>query len=306
MDGVDFSPPDLDRAACRTPDAAMDPWSLFALAFGAFAFGVVSRRAEAGVLTTPMAFAAFGLIVGAGGLGLLSLDVEGSVVEALAEVTLVVALFTDASRIDLRRLGRRHDLPIRLLGIGLPLTMAAGAGLALLLFPGLGLWPAVVLGVIPAPTDAALGQAVVSNESVPERIRQGLNVESGLNDGLAFPALLVAASLAGGERGRRGSGPHGLGGLRRGPADPGAARRPGRGMARLARGGVGGRAGLDERGVPAHGDAVARAAGLRGRGAAGRQRLHRGLPAASRPARDRAACWTAWRTSARPRGSSSR
>ena len=75
--------------------------------------------------------------------------------------------------------------------------MAPGAGLALLVFPGLGLWPAMVLGVILAPTDAALGQAVVSNQSVPQRIRQGLNGESALNDGLAFPALLVAASLAG-------------------------------------------------------------------------------------------------------------
>ena len=175
----------------------MDAGGLFAIALGAFLFALVSRRAEAGVVTAPMVFTAWGFVLGSGALALVDPPVRGTLLHDLAEITLVVALFTDAARIDLRRLGRQHDVPIRLLGIGLPLTVAAGAGLAMLLWPGMGLWTAVVLGVILAPTDAALGQAVVSDPRVPQRVRQALNVESGLNDGLAFPALLLAASLAG-------------------------------------------------------------------------------------------------------------
>ena len=167
------------------------------MALGAFVFALVSRRAEAGVLTAPMAFTGFGFLMGAGALGVVDPPLRGTALQDLAEITLVVALFTDAARIDLRRLGRQHDVPLRLLGIGLPLTVVAGTALALALFPGLDLWSAAVLGVILAPTDAALGQAVVSDPRVPQRVRQALNVESGLNDGMAFPALLIAASLAG-------------------------------------------------------------------------------------------------------------
>ena len=110
----------------------MDAGSLFTIALGAFAFALVSRRAEAGVLTAPMVFTAFGFLIGTGALGLVDPPVRGTALHDLAEITLVVALFTDAARIDLRRLGRQHDVPLRLLGIGLPLTVAAGAGLALL------------------------------------------------------------------------------------------------------------------------------------------------------------------------------
>ncbi len=147
-------------------------------------------------MTSPMVFVLFGLLVGPDMLGLIHLPLGNGFINGLAELTLVLTLFIDASRIDLRRLNAQHDLPLRLLGIGLPLTIAAGTGLALLFFPHLSIWEAGLLGVVLAPTDAALGQAVVENERVPERIRQTLNVESGLNDGLAFPALLVFLSLA--------------------------------------------------------------------------------------------------------------
>ncbi len=174
----------------------MEASAIFAVAIGVFLFALVSKRAEAGVLTAPMVFTAFGFVIGGGVLDVVDLPVDSGLMHDLAEITLVIALFTDAARIDLRRLDAEHDVPIRLLAIGLPLTMLAGTGLAMLLFPDLGLWPAAVLAVILAPTDAALGQAVVSDERVPQRVRQALNVESGLNDGLAFPALLVVVSLA--------------------------------------------------------------------------------------------------------------
>ena len=180
----------------------MQPTQLFVIALGILLFALFSRRAEAGSVTAPMTFTAFGFLIGAGGLGLVDLSVQAAAVQDLAEVTLVLALFTDAARIDLTRLNREHDIPMRLLGLGLPLSIVAGGAVAFLLFPSLTFWGAVTLGVILAPTDAALGQAVVSNEKVPPRIRQALNVESGLNDGLAFPALLVAASLATAEAGR--------------------------------------------------------------------------------------------------------
>ncbi|PYE84656.1 cation:proton antiporter [Pseudoroseicyclus aestuarii] len=174
----------------------MNPLDLFTLAGAVFLFALISRRGESGSLTGPMVFTLFGLLIGEAGLDLVALPIRNEGINLLAEITLVLALFTDAARIDVTRLTREHDLPFRMLGIGLPLTMILGTLVAWWLFPGLGLWPAAVLGVILAPTDAALGQAVVSNDKVPQRIRQGLNVESGLNDGLAFPVLLIVLSLA--------------------------------------------------------------------------------------------------------------
>ncbi len=159
-------------------------------------FGSISGLIQRTVLTPPMFFVAIGLILGGGWLDLIHLDVEGEFVTTLAELTLVLILFTDASRIDLKLLRRDHTIPVRLLSIGLPLTMILGALLAIGILPSLSIWEAVVLAVILAPTDAALGQAVVSSPRVPVRIRQALNVESGLNDGIALPILLFFISLA--------------------------------------------------------------------------------------------------------------
>jgi NhaP-type Na+/H+ or K+/H+ antiporter len=104
-------------------------------------------------------------------------------------------LFSDAMRIDLGRLRRQAEIPARLLGIGLPLTIVAGTLVGLALFD-LSLWEAALLAAILAPTDAALGQAVMTSPAVPVRIRQSLNVESGLNDGIALPAVTVFLALA--------------------------------------------------------------------------------------------------------------
>ena len=164
------------------------------VALGILLFGLVSERLQTSVLTLPMAFTALGLLLSA--LGLMQLSVESTMVEMLAELTLVMILFTDATRIDLSLLRREYALALRLLGAGLPLTVAAGAGVGALLLDGFSFWEVAVLAAILAPTDAALGQAVLSDERVPVRIRQTLNVESGLNDGLALPVVLLFISLA--------------------------------------------------------------------------------------------------------------
>lgn len=175
----------------------MDAQTLAILALGIIVYSLISGRIERTVLTAPIIFMLLGLAVGDLGLSLLRLELSSEFIAVLAELTLVLILFSDAARVDLTLLRKEHDLPIRLLAIGLPLTIALAAAAAALLLPGLGLWEAVVLGTIVAPTDAALGQAVVSSPEVPVRVRQALNIESGLNDGLALPVLLLALSMAG-------------------------------------------------------------------------------------------------------------
>jgi len=120
-------------------------------------------------------------------------------VKILAEVTLILVLFVDASTLDLRKLKRDRALPVRLLGIGLPLTMVLGALIALPLFPDEPTWKILLMALILSPTDAALGQAVVTSEHVPLRIRQTINVESGLNDGIALPPILICLAFLSGE-----------------------------------------------------------------------------------------------------------
>ncbi len=158
-------------------------------------FGLISGRIEKTFLTAPMIFVIFGLVIGPAGLGLIEIEPESAILHTLAEATLVLVLFTDASRIDLRTLRTGFDLPARMLGIGLPLTILAGTGAALLVLPEFSPWEAAALAAILAPTDAALGQAVVSSPKVPVRIRQALNVESGLNDGIALPFVMIFVSL---------------------------------------------------------------------------------------------------------------
>lgn len=176
---------------------------LFVLAILVFLFGLGSRKFSRGVVTAPMAFVAFGLLMAPGfcdsiGLGGLFSELEhlGATIHLLGEVTLVVVLFTDAAQIQLRPLIRGAAIPSRLLLIGMPLTILLGGGVASLFFEGLGIWELALLATMLAPTDAALGQAVVTSDRVPLSIRQGLSVESGLNDGIAVPLVLIFASLA--------------------------------------------------------------------------------------------------------------
>lgn len=176
-------------------------WMLPTIAVSVLAFAAVSRRLEGTSITAPMVFTAVGLVCGANAAGLVDPSPHGATVKLLASATLAVVLFGDAARIDLRALREEYRLPARLLGIGLPLTIAAGFGAALVLFGSLE-WPeALILAIVLAPTDAALGQSVVTLPSLPSLVRQGLNVESGLNDGLCVPLFGIAIAIASTEAG---------------------------------------------------------------------------------------------------------
>jgi NhaP-type Na+/H+ or K+/H+ antiporter len=181
-------------------------WQLATLAAILLAYAAVSRRLDGTPVTAAMVFTTAGLLVGADALGLVDPDADGFAVKTLAEATLAVVLFSDASRIDLRALRGDLGLPTRLLGIGLPLTILAGFVAAVVLLDGLA-WPeALVLAIVLAPTDAALGQAVVTLKRLPVRIRQSLNVEAGLNDGICVPLFLIALAVAQAEAGAVGHG----------------------------------------------------------------------------------------------------
>ena len=170
--------------------------AILAITLALIAFGLISRKIEGSILTGPILFTAFGLIAGPAALGLVPLQISNEALHLLAEVTLILVLFSDAASIDLHQLRRDHNLPVRMLLVGMPMTIVLGAVAALFLFDGLGLWEAALLAAILAPTDAALGQSVISNRLVPVRIRQALNVESGLNDGIALPFILIFAAFA--------------------------------------------------------------------------------------------------------------
>jgi sodium/hydrogen antiporter len=151
-------------------------------------WAAVSTRAA--VISTPIFFVAVGVLV-AGGLRLAHLDLDAHQIRIVAEVTLVWVLFADACRVRISDLRADLGRYVRLLAIGLPLTIAFGALTGGLLLD-LGPWYALLLGAALAPTDAALGSAVMSDRRVPQRVRQTLNVESGLNDGIATPVVMVA------------------------------------------------------------------------------------------------------------------
>ncbi len=153
-----------------------------------------------------MVFTTVGLIVGSAGTGWFDLDLESESVSILVEATLVLLLFVDAVRIDVRSLLDHSMFPSRLLAIGLPLTILLGGVFAGWMFPDLGTTEALLLAAVLAPTDAALGQAVVSDKRLPVRVRQGLNVESGLNDGVMVPVVAVLLALSGaGQEGESGA-----------------------------------------------------------------------------------------------------
>ena len=162
-------------------------------------FALISKRIGPTPISAPMLFAGFGLLCSPTFTGLVDLELELEAVDILGEGTLAVLLFADASRIRASELRREYMLPTRLLGIGLPLSVALGTVVLSLLIDGIGVWEAALIAAILSPTDAALGQEVVSDPAVPSRIRQGLTVESGLNDGLVVPAVALFVTLAGGE-----------------------------------------------------------------------------------------------------------
>ena len=163
-----------------------------------FVYSLVSHRIESSMITAPMIFVAIGMLVSPEGFDIIPLGADNELILVFAEIALVLILFSDAARIDVSTLKGNRNFPSRLLGIGLPLTIFLGAVIAILFFTDLSLPEAALIGVILSPTDAGLGQVIVNSPKVPARIRQALNVESGLNDGGAIPffAFFLVLSAA--------------------------------------------------------------------------------------------------------------
>ncbi|MCH8060193.1 MAG: cation:proton antiporter [Proteobacteria bacterium] len=173
---------------------------LFALLI--FAFGLVSRIAERNSVTGPMVFMTVGILGSSLALGFMHATPDMGPVKLVAELALILVLFIDATMIDRGVFsGSSRKIPIRLLLIGLPLTMIFGTLLGVWIFDDVSIWAIVLMALILSPTDAALGQAVVKSEGVPVHVRQTISVESGLNDGIALPPLLIVMALLGAEAG---------------------------------------------------------------------------------------------------------
>ncbi|MET8187607.1 MULTISPECIES: cation:proton antiporter domain-containing protein [unclassified Streptomyces] len=165
-----------------------------------FLWGLCSQRVERVELTAPAVFVLVGLVL-ATCLGSMDLAPSGETVKGLAEICLTWILFADAARLSFRVLRPDLGLYLRLLLIGLPLCIGLGTLLAAGLLPGVSGWAAVFVGAALAPTDAALGASMMSDPVVPERIRRLINVESGLNDGIATPVVVLALVGAAGAAG---------------------------------------------------------------------------------------------------------
>ena len=168
-----------------------------------FCYTLISGRLERAPASGPIVFVAAGFLMGPLALAWFDGDVSRTELRVLADLTLALILFIDAANADLAVLKRQFRIPSRMLLVGLPGVIFLGTVTAAVMFDTLSLFEAAILGTMLAATDAALGKAVVTNEAVPKQIREGLNFESGLNDGLCVPILFVfiALALGGGSEG---------------------------------------------------------------------------------------------------------
>ncbi len=173
--------------------------ALVALLFAAYA--LVAVRLDRWSVSGPMALVATGALLGPAAVAILPTVTETDAVRLLAELTLAIILVTDASTISLREAEGIARLPARLLAVGLPLTIAAGAFVGYLLFPDLGIGFALLLGTIVAPTDAALALPFITDLRLPVRVRRTVNIESGLNDGIATPFVTLFLAVTAAEEG---------------------------------------------------------------------------------------------------------
>src|SRR3954471_12963387 len=190
----------------RSGEVAVEGTGFVVVAAAVFVWGVLSRRLERADLTAPIVFTAVGALLYA--VGLVHPHDVAETLKPLVEVTLVWVLFSDAARVRIHDLKDDVGLVVRLLAVGLPLTVLAGWGLAAWLFPGLGVWLALLVGAALAPTDAALGLPVVTNPVVPSRVRRLITVESGLNDRIVTPVVVVAIAGAAAAEGEGGGAAH--------------------------------------------------------------------------------------------------
>ena len=174
----------------------MESIGLITVALVFLGFGLFSKKLSSAIVTPPMLFVAAGFVLSEQILGVVHFELDHELLKLLLEITLVLVLFSDAARIDLKRLRYQHKIPLRMLLIGMPLTILVGTAFAHSLPLGITFCEAALVAAILTPTDAALGQVVVSSDKVPEPVKLGLNVESGLNDGIALPIILVLATIA--------------------------------------------------------------------------------------------------------------
>lgn len=159
-------------------------------------YGIFSNVSERASITGPMFFMLTGVVVGPLALGVFDLHINAGTIKVVAEITLILVLFVDATLINLRELFHiKNRVAIRLLLIGLPLTMLLGFGLAVPLFEGISLVALALMAIILSPTDAALGQVVIKSKQIPSDIRQSVSVESGFNDGIALPPVFVCIAI---------------------------------------------------------------------------------------------------------------
>ncbi|MFT4551715.1 MAG: NhaP-type Na+/H+ or K+/H+ antiporter [Chlamydiales bacterium] len=168
----------------------MESISLGAVALLILSFALVSFPIQRSYLTPPMFFVLFGMLVGPHGLGVIDPDISSSVTKFVVEVTLILVLFCDGTRIQIPGTSRLDLTSFRLLFAGMGIYILLGAVAAYFLFEGLGFWQGALLAAVLAPTDAGLGEASIADERVPLNVRNNINLESGLNDGLAVPVLI--------------------------------------------------------------------------------------------------------------------
>ena len=159
-------------------------------------YSATAGRIERSWVSGPIVFTGMGFILGPDVFGVLHINITGEGLRLLAELTLAMVLFTDAANADFAVVKRNVRLPERLLLIGLPLTIVLGFVFAALMFPSLNTLEIALLAAILAPTDAALGKPVVTNPAVPAAMRESLNLESGLNDGICVPIVVLLLGLA--------------------------------------------------------------------------------------------------------------
>jgi sodium/hydrogen antiporter len=177
----------------------MSEYQIIAVIAGfVFFYSLIASRLEKTPVNGALVYVIAGMLFGPYVLGLIDLKIEGETISRLAEIALAICLFTDSSNANLNVLRRVEAIPARLLLIGLPLTILLGFGLGWLILDELGLFEIALIASMLAPTDAALGKAVITNPAVPAKVRESLNVESGLNDGICVPVILFFIALTAG------------------------------------------------------------------------------------------------------------
>lgn len=166
------------------------------LAIIVFLYTLMAKKIESTIISGPMVFVAIGVALGPIGAGLIGNEADMHVLRLFADMTLALILFSDAAHSNLTVLKAKAHIPVRMLSVGLPIAILFGAVIAMWVFDVLTWVEAGILATMLGATDAALGKAVISDKNVPASVREGLNVESGLNDGLCVPILLVLLAIA--------------------------------------------------------------------------------------------------------------